>query len=344
MKKFVFLIMTVLLITSVQAGFQSILVNPNLGTRQNVGLGNGTALVEFGTSATYHYDGSSLNSFHSGSAVTKMAGTGNGKGLVSFGNYLYNFNGTGIAGGLISAALGNRTYEGLGNGTSLIEYGSIATYYHNGSTLVNVTSILPVNPSKMTSMGDGSALVSYGNYLYDFNGTGKTQVSLTLGSYSNVGLGNGTALIDYGAPAMYYYNGSALVNLSSAGILAGNAGKMTGMGDGTALVSYGDELYYFYITGRSLVDSTLGTYSNVGLGNGTALIDGGSAMYYFNGSTLINLSDMGILSGNADKMTGLGDGTALVSYGDNLYHFVVPEPATIAILGFGGLLLLRRKK
>lgn len=48
------------------------------------------------------------------------------------------------------------------------------------------------------------------------------------------------------------------------------------------------------------------------------------------------------------KITGLADGTYTINSdygtGDNLLITVIPEPMTIALLGLGGLFLLRRRK
>ena len=57
---------------------------------------------------------------------------------------------------------------------------------------------------------------------------------------------------------------------------------------------------------------------------------------------IVSFTDMGIVSGNMNAYGQLDDLAVGVSSGANIT--VVPEPATIAILGFGYLIFLRKKK
>ncbi len=322
-----------------------------------------------------YFDGTTLANtgvgYNEGSA---MSGLGDGSMFVLDSANIYQQSGSSVTDhGAIADGSG---LYGLGNGTALawqMTDPSRSLYSYNGTAWVSQGTLGAV--SQITSMGTGRGLLidSTNNKAWAFTGsTGAWSDTGTAFSdgFELAGIGAGQALVWESSDSQWYkYNGSTVIATGHY-VLAGST--VIGLGNGTALLREGTGLYYYNGTTLTSQGALSSTSLVTSLGDGSALVwdDSTDIMYEFDGA---NWNNKGVF--DAPVMIGCGDGTGLAwdaasqgvyayngtSFGGLLatltnapemvdagsgkaYVFAVPEPATLGLVGIGGLLALLRKK
>jgi hypothetical protein len=239
------------------------------------------------------------------------------------------------------------------NGVTL--YGSAATSYDKHSAVDSIiiaggdaaSGQLRVGSSNTTSAGIPAALTVN-------SGT------LTIGSTFSTGYNSGFMSVgsDSATPSptsggrngLFYMNGGAVTALSGQGaITIGNGNSTFGTCFGKMYMTDGtiDSLIfrigrYAGVTGEVYLSGGTITTNAFSMGTGTALLDiTGSGSVVINGdvrTTVCGYIDNGWIKSNGVE----------IEYADVTYNgsrtTIIPEPATLCLLGIGALSLLRRKR
>jgi hypothetical protein len=267
-----------------------------------------------------------------------------------------NWNGSvNLSGAGVPAVPQNDTAT-LCNGATL--YGSAATSYGPGGAVDSIiiaggdaaVGQLRVGSSTTTSAGIPAALTINSGTLT----IGDTSSTIHNSGFMSVGSDSATpSLTSTGRNGLFYMNGGAVTALSAQGaITIGNGNATFGNCYGKMWMTGGtiDSLIfrigrYTGVTGEVYLSGGTITTASFTMGIGTALLDiTGSGKLVINGdarTTIDGYIDNGWIKSNGVTI----DNYSILSYdaGTNKTTMMVPEPATICLLGIGLFGLIRRK-
>lgn len=269
--------------------------------------------------------------------------------------------------GLSSVASAWVSWDGGGDGVTFEDA-------DNWDKLAGTVSILPAATDQINMFGLGentatlSSAVAYNKFRAQYAGRcvdilsgGSMAVtgSYELGKFGGVTNATGKLIIRAGASANLASDGGAYTALKLGGGTAGASNAVDVYGSLTAgwldqfYISkgyHGDSLTTIYNGGSATITSytMVDLASQATYGTAKLAIEGSGVMYAGGGSKLGDRAQYTMLrQARADGLIS-GDGTAgnvsiAFNVGTGVTTVQVPEPATIALLGLGGLLLRKRR-
>jgi hypothetical protein len=310
------------------------------GLQGLVGLGDGTAMGYISADAThdylYRFSATGAVQMYGQYNVTHMVGNGDGTAsLTHDGAYTYDqiysidpttTYGTGTAG-----SWNLNIFEGNAGKGALAGDGSV--YGREGTALYRwidgVRTTITGNWGGITrfaAAGDGKAYGIDGTALRYFNQNTSSGLAGSWVCNGLVGAGSGKAylledIVDSVNNRLVYITPTGTTTL--AGVW--NFSILEGAGNSSLYGLEGTTLSFFNGTARTAVAGSWTFAKFVGAGGGDAYAVEGTALKHFDGATITALPG----TWNFDTLVGAG--------------VAVPEPATVALLSFGGLLFFRRK-
>jgi len=328
------------------------------GANQDINTASGTTLtlnnkVTGGVGGTMRINGlgtvvyAAANDHSAGTTVAgilKLSGAGtlnNGSGRISMNSGSIDLGGTAqtvgaltFVGGASYISNGNLTVSAMTNGSFTAGISTVSANLHGtGATLLQQQGTLILNgindftgATAVTSTGTVSKLVINGSTLSD----------ITVGSWGTLG-GSGTVA------AVTMQAGSTLAAGNSPGTLTFTANATLEAGSTNIMEIYSASLYdvlkgstsnTLALAGENRIDFTGWTIPGVTNGTTFALFQNWDSINT-NGATFtfVNLANLGLTGSQSLEATGTG-------------FTVIPEPATIGMLGLGALItmMIRRMR